>query len=414
MNTKENIILKFNVEIIRNDFPILSQQVNGKSLIYFDNAATSQKPQAVINAISEYYSTYNSNVHRGVHTLSQKATMAYEASRVKIKNFINASDAHEVIFTKGTTEAINLVAHAYGRKFLKAGDEIIISYLEHHSNIVPWQMLCEATGAVLKVIPVDDDGDILFEEFERLLSESTKLVSITHISNALGTINPVREIIQKAHAVGAKVMIDGAQAIHHTKIDVQELDCDFYAFSGHKMYGPTGVGVLFGKLDLLNDMNPFLGGGDMIKTVSFEKTVYNGLPHKFEAGTPNIEACIALGAAVDYINSIGIENIEAYERELLDYATEKVQQIECFRIIGTAKEKAAVISFVVDGTHPYDVGVILDKMGIAVRTGHHCTQPLMERFGLPGTCRASFAFYNTKEEIDTFIKGVEKAKMMLI
>jgi cysteine desulfurase / selenocysteine lyase len=414
MNTKENIILKFNVEIIRNDFPILSQQVNGKSLIYFDNAATSQKPQAVINAISEYYSTYNSNVHRGVHTLSQKATMAYEASRVKIKNFINASDAHEVIFTKGTTEAINLVAHAYGRKFLKAGDEIIISYLEHHSNIVPWQMLCEATGAVLKVIPVDDDGDILFEEFERLLSESTKLVSITHISNALGTINPVREIIQKAHAVGAKVMIDGAQAIHHTKIDVQELDCDFYAFSGHKMYGPTGVGVLFGKLDLLNDMNPFLGGGDMIKTVSFEKTVYNGLPHKFEAGTPNIEACIALGAAVDYINSIGIENIEAYERELLDYATEKVQQIECFRIIGTAKEKAAVISFVVDGTHPYDVGVILDKMGIAVRTGHHCTQPLMERFGLPGTCRASFAFYNTKDEIDTFIKGVEKAKMMLI
>jgi cysteine desulfurase / selenocysteine lyase len=414
MNTIENTILKFDVEEVRKDFPILSQQVNGKPLIYFDNAATSQKPQAVIDAITDYYSTYNSNVHRGVHALSQKATMAYEASRIKIKNFINASDAHEVIFTKGTTEAINLVAHAYGRKLLKAGDEIIISYLEHHSNIVPWQMLCEATGSILRVIPIDDNGDIIFEEFESLLSEKTKLVSVTHISNALGTINPVGEIIRKAHAVGARVMVDGAQAIHHTKIDVQLLDCDFYAFSGHKMYGPTGVGILYGKLDLLNEMNPFLGGGDMIKTVSFEETVYNELPHKFEAGTPNIEGSIALGAAVDYINSIGIENIEAYERELLQYATEKVQQIEGFRIIGTAKEKASVISFIVEGTHPYDVGVILDKMGIAVRTGHHCTQPLMERFKLPGTCRASFAFYNTKEEIDTFIKGVEKANKMLI
>jgi cysteine desulfurase / selenocysteine lyase len=414
MNTKESTIKKFDVENIRKDFPILSQQVNGKPLIYFDNAATSQKPQAVINAITEFYSTYNSNVHRGVHTLSQKSTMAYEASRIKIKNFINAPDAHEVIFTKGTTEAINLVAHAYGRKFLKQGDEIIISYLEHHSNIVPWQMLCEATGAVLKVVPIDDNGDIIFEEFEKLLSEKTKLVSIAHISNALGTINPVREIINKAHSKGAKVLIDGAQAIHHTKVDVQELDCDFYAFSGHKMYGPTGIGVLYGKREILEAMNPFLGGGDMIKTVSFEKTVYNELPHKFEAGTPNIEACIALGAAVDYITAIGIENIEVYEKELLDYATEQVQQIEGFRIIGTAKEKAGVISFVVEGTHPYDLGVILDKMGIAVRTGHHCTQPLMERFKLPGTCRASFAFYNTKEEIDAFIKGVEKAKKMLI
>lgn len=404
---------KLNVEEIRKDFPILHRQVNGKPLVYFDNGATSQKPQQVIDVINRYYQHENSNIHRGIHTLSQEATDAYEKARTTVQQFINAKHHHEVIFTSGTTGSINLVASSFGKKHLQAGDEIIISTMEHHSNIVPWQMICEEKGAILKVIPISDKGELLMDEFEKLLSSKTKLVSITHVSNTLGTINPVKEIIKLAKAVGAAILIDGAQAVPHTKVDVQALDCDFYAFSAHKMFGPTGVGILYGKEAILNELPPYQGGGDMIKTVTFEKTTYNELPHKFEAGTPNIVGGLGLAAAIDYMNNIGIANIEAYEHELLCYATEKIKQIEGVRIIGEATNKASVLSFLVDGTHPSDIGMIIDKLGIAIRTGHHCTEPLMNRFNIPGTARASFAFYNTKEEIDVFIKALERAVNML-
>lgn len=402
-----------NVEAIRNDFPILKRQVNGKPLVYFDNGASSQKPKMVIDAISHYYEYENSNIHRGIHTLSQEATNAYEVAREKLRSFINAKHSHEIIFTKGTTDSINLVASSFGKKHLKKGDEIIISTMEHHSNIVPWQMICEEKGATLKVIPINNKGEIIFEEFEKMISGKTKLVAVTHVSNTLGTINPIKEIITKAHTLDIPVLIDGAQAVPHTKIDVQELDCEFYAFSGHKMFGPTGVGILYGKENWLNDLPPYQGGGDMIKTVTFEKTTYNELPHKFEAGTPNIVGGIGLGIAVDYMNSIGIDKIEAYEEELLAYATEQIKQIEGILIIGEAKNKASVLSFVVDGTHPSDIGMILDKLGVAIRTGHHCTEPLMNRFEIPGTARASFAFYNTFEEIDIFITALKRAVTML-
>ncbi|MCO6500211.1 MAG: cysteine desulfurase [Vicingus serpentipes] len=399
---------------IRKDFPILSREVNGHPLVYFDNGASSQKPQQVIDTISHYYQYENSNIHRGIHTLSQEATTAYEEARKTIQKFINAKHDHEIIFTKGTTDAINLVASSFGKKFLNEGDEIIISTMEHHSNIVPWQIICEEKGAILKVVPINDKGEFLVDEYEKLLSDKTKLVAVTHVSNTLGTINPVKEIIAKAHQKEALVLIDGAQAVPHTKVDVQELDADFYAFSGHKMFGPTGVGILYGKEGLLNSLPPYQGGGDMIKTVTFEKTTYNDLPHKFEAGTPNIVGGIALATAVDYINEIGIDKIETYEHELLNYATEQIKQIEGVRIIGEAQKKASVLSFVVDGTHPTDIGTIIDKLGIAIRTGHHCTEPLMNRFNIPGTARASFAFYNTFEEVDTFINALKRAVGMLL
>ncbi len=402
----------FNVESIRKDFPILSRKVNGYPLVYFDNAATSQTPQQVIDAISDYYSGYNANIHRGVHTLSQEATDAYEGARQKVQQHFNAEKSHEIIFTSGTTHAINLIAHGFGALLTK-GDEILVSALEHHSNIVPWQMLCERTGAVMKVIPMNDDGMLRMDQFEALLSEKTKLVFLNHVSNALGTINPVREIIQKAHAKGAAVLLDGAQAAPHIKCDVQELDVDFYVVSGHKMCGPTGVGILYGKEEWLEKLPPYQGGGEMIATVTFEKTTYAGLPHKFEAGTPNICGGIAFGAALDYLNNIGFEKIAAYEHELLQYATEKLLEIEDLKIYGVSKEKTAVISFNIGDIHPYDIGTIVDKLGIAVRTGHHCAQPIMDYFKIPGTVRASFAFYNTKEEIDIFIEAVKKAKTML-
>lgn len=397
---------------IRANFPILQQQVNGKPLIYFDNAATSQKPQIVIDSISNYYKTINANIHRGVHTLSQLATNAYEESRQKIKDHFNAKYAHEIIFTRGTTESINLVASGFSQ-FLKKGDEVIISYLEHHSNIVPWQLACQKSGATLKVIPINDKGELMLEVFNALLSDKTKVVAVNHISNTLGTINPVKEIIFKSHQVGAAVLIDGAQAAPHLKVDVQDLDCDFYCVSAHKMYGPTGVGFLYGKETWLNKLPPYHGGGEMIKTVTFEKTTYADLPHKFEAGTPNIADGIAFGTAIDYINDIGIENIAQQENDLLVYGTEKLLEIEGLRIFGTSAKKASVISFNIDGIHPYDIGSIIDKLGIAVRTGHHCTQPIMDFYKIPGTVRASFSFYNTKAEIDTMVMAVKKAKMML-
>lgn len=397
---------------IREDFPILKQKVNGKPLVYFDNAATAQKPKVVEDAIVEYYNTINANIHRGVHTLSQLATDAYEESRKKIKEHINAKEDREVIFTAGTTFGINLIANGFGT-LLKEGDEIIISAMEHHSNIVPWQFACERSGATLKVIPMNENGELLMDEYDKLLTKNTKVVAVNHISNALGTINPIEYIIKKAREVGAAVLIDGAQATPHIKPDVQALDCDFYVFSGHKVCGPTGTGVLYGKEDWLNQLPPYQGGGEMIKTVTFEKTTYACLPHKFEAGTPNIAGGIVLGYALDYMNEIGFENIAAYEHELLVYGTEKLLEIEGVKIIGTAKEKASVISFNIEGIHPYDIGVIVDKLGVAVRTGHHCTQPIMDFFGIPGTIRASFSFYNTKEEIDVFIAAVKKAKMML-
>ena len=405
---------KLNIEKIRSEFPILSREVNGKPLVYLDNGATSQKPQQVIDVISHYYEFENSNIHRGIHTLSQEATTAYEEARTTVQGFINAQHTHEVIFTSGTTGSINLLASSFGKKHIQQGDEILISTMEHHSNIVPWQMLCEEKGAILRVVPINDKGEFLFNEFEQLLSKKTKLVAVTHVSNTLGTINPVKEIITKAHQKGALVLIDGAQAVPHTKVDVQELDCDFYAFSAHKMLGPTGTGILYGKENLLNDLPPYQGGGDMIKTVTFEKTTYNELPHKFEAGTPNIVGGIGLAAAIDYMNNIGIDKIEAYEHELLVYATDQIKQIEGVRIIGEATNKASVLSFVVDGTHPSDIGTIIDKLGIAIRTGHHCTEPLMNRFNIPGTARASFAFYNTFEEINVFINALKRAVNMLL
>ncbi|WP_299556758.1 cysteine desulfurase [Seonamhaeicola sp.] len=401
-----------NVDDIRKDFPILSRKVNGKPLVYFDNAATSQTPQQVIDAIVDYYSNYNANIHRGVHTISQEATDLYEQSRQKIQAHFNAKHAHEIIFTSGTTHGINLIANGFS-SILKKGDDIIVSALEHHSNIVPWQMLCERTGATLKVIPMNDAGELVMSEYETLLSEHTKLVFVNHISNALGTINPIEYIIEKAHQVGAAVLIDGAQACPHLKPDVQALDVDFYVASAHKMCGPTGIGMLYGKEAWLNKLPPYQGGGEMIAEVTFEKTTYADLPHKFEAGTPNIAGGIVFGTAIDYMNTIGLDAIATYEGELLEYATAKLLDIEGLKIYGTSKHKTSVLSFNLDGIHPYDVGSILDKLGIAVRTGHHCAQPIMDYYKIPGTIRASFAFYNTKEEIDALVEGVKKAKMML-
>lgn len=402
----------FDVQKVRADFPILSQKVNGKPLVYFDNGATSQKPQVVIDAISKYYSEINANIHRGVHTLSQLATDAYEVSRTTIQNHINAKHNFEIIFTSGTTFGINLVANGFA-SLLQTGDEVMVSALEHHSNIVPWQFLCEKTGAKLVVIPMNEKGELIISEFDKLLSEKTKIVTVNHISNALGTVNPIEYIIKKAHGVGAAVLIDGAQATPHLRPDVQALDCDFYVFSGHKVCGPTGVGILYGKEEWLRKLPPYQGGGEMIAEVTFEKTTYADLPHKFEAGTPNIEGGIVLGTAIDYMNAIGFDNIAAYEQELLYYGTKRLQEIDGLTIYGTSENKASVISFNIDGIHPYDIGTIIDKLGIAVRTGHHCAQPIMNFFNIPGTIRASFAFYNTKEEIDIFVEAVKKAQMML-
>lgn len=403
---------KFSIREIRDDFPALRQLVYNKNLIYFDNGATSQKPHMVLDAINKYYSKNNANIHRGVHHLSQKATDEYELSRKFIASYLNASSSDEIIFTKGTTDAVNLVAFSFGQ-LLQEGDEILISAMEHHSNIVPWQMLCERKGCVLKVIPINKKGEIIQEEYEKLLSSRTKLVSVTHISNTLGTINPIKEMIAKAHAVGAKVFIDGAQSIQHIKVDVRDLDCDFYAFSGHKVFGPTGIGVLYGKEDLLDKMPPYQGGGDMIHKVTFAKTTYNDLPYKFEAGTPHIAGGICLGTALQYLDQFDIQELARYEKELVEYAQELLLTFEDLEIIGEARKKTSVVSFNVKGIHPFDMGTLLDKQGIAVRTGHHCTQPLMDFYQIPGTVRASFAFYNTKEEIDTFIAAVDKSIGML-
>jgi cysteine desulfurase/selenocysteine lyase len=404
----------FDVQKIRAQFPILSQTVNGKPLVYFDNGATSQKPQVVIDSIVEYYTKYNANIHRGVHTLSQLATDAYEQARLKIQNHFNAKHSYEIIFTSGTTESINLVANGFA-SLLQKGDEVIVSALEHHSNIVPWQMLCEHTGAVLKVIPMNLQGELIMDEYDNLLSEKTKLVCCNHISNALGVLNPIEEIIEKAHAVGAAVLIDGAQSCPHIKPDVQALDVDFYVTSAHKMCGPTGVGMLYGKEEWLRKLPPYKGGGEMIATVTFEKTTYADLPHKFEAGTPNICGGIAFGAAIDFMNEVGFDNIAKHEHELLVYGTQRLQEIKGVTIYGPTdlNKKASVISFNIENIHPYDIGTIIDKLGIAVRTGHHCAQPIMDFFKIPGTIRASFTFYNTKEEIDIFVEAVKKAKMML-
>ncbi len=402
----------FDVQKIRKDFPILNREVNGKPLVYLDNAATSHTPKQVMDAIVDYYSNYNANIHRGVHTLSQEATDKYEAARHKIQNHFNAAKSHEIIFTSGTTHSINLVANGFST-LLEKGDELLVSAMEHHSNIVPWQMLAERTGAILKVIPMSIKGELEMDAYVRLLSDKTKLVFCNHISNALGTINPIDEIIQKAHAVGAAVLIDGAQAAPHIKADVQKLDVDFYTVSAHKMCGPTGVGMLYGKEEWLNKLPPYQGGGEMIAEVTFEKTTYADLPHKFEAGTPNICGGIAFGAALDYMNDIGFEAIAAYEHELLEYATQKLLEIKGLKIYGTAKNKTSVISFNIEGVHPYDIGTILDKLGIAVRTGHHCAQPIMDFYKIPGTVRASFCFYNTKNEVDVLVEGVKKAAAML-
>ena len=401
------------IKKIREDFPILKRQVNGKPLVYLDNAATSQTPQQVIDAIVDYYQNYNANIHRGVHTLSQEATDKYEQARLKIQKHFNAAKSYEIIFTSGTTHSINLVANGFSA-LIKKGDEVLVSAMEHHSNIVPWQMLCERTGAILKVIPMNQEGELRMDVYEQLLNDKTKLVFCNHISNALGTINPIEEIIKKAHKVGAAVLIDGAQAAPHLVADVQALDVDFYTCSAHKICGPTGVGMLYGKEEWLNKLPPYQGGGEMIAEVTFEKTTYAGLPHKFEAGTPNICGGIAFGAALDYMNSIGFENIAKYEHELLLYATQELLKIEGLKIYGTAKNKTSVISFNIDGIHPYDIGSILDKLGIAVRTGHHCAQPIMDFYKIPGTVRASFAFYNTIEEVDVLVAGVLKAKSMLL
>jgi cysteine desulfurase/selenocysteine lyase len=406
----KQVLAPFDVEKIRADFPILQEQVHGHRLVYLDNAATSQKPRAVIDAITNYYLHDNANIHRGVHELSQRSTHNYEATRTRMKKFLNAPDAHEIIFVRGTTEGINLVAACYGAKNVKEGDEIIVSALEHHSDIVPWQMLCQSTGAKLKVIPINDRGELILEEYEKLLTDRTKIVAFGHVSNALGTVNPVREMAAMAHGHGAIVVVDGAQSAPHMKLDVQALGCDFFTLSGHKMCGPTGVGVLWGKGKLLKAMPPYQGGGDMIRSVTFEKTTYNTIPHKFEAGTPDIAGGIGLGAAIDYLNGIGMENIAAYEHELLEYGTEVLQQVPGLRMIGTARQKASVLSFVMEGIHPHDIGTVLDRQGIAVRTGHHCAQPVMDRFSVPATTRASLAFYNTTAELDALVAGLHKVK----
>ncbi len=411
--TEEKVKAPMPVESCRFHFPLLRRQVNGKPLVYLDNAATSQKPQVVIDAIMRYYYEENSNIHRGVHYLSERATESYEAARAKVQRFINARSTKEIIFVRSTTEGINLVASSFGRLKIKQGDEVVISAMEHHSNIVPWQLMCEEKGARLRVTPINDAGELLVDEYEKLLTERTRIVAITHISNALGTINPIKEIIATAHARSIPVLVDGAQAVPHMKVDVQQLDCDFYAFSSHKMFGPTGVGILYGKEELLEAMPPYQGGGDMIKSVTFEKTLFNDLPFKFEAGTPNIAGGIGLGAAIDYMNAMDMNAVMAYEHELLQYATARLLEIPGVRIIGTAKQKAAVISFVMEGVHPHDIGTILDYEGVAIRTGHHCAQPVMQRFGVPATARASFAFYNTKDEVDVLVRAVRKVKEVL-
>jgi len=394
----------------RTDFPILKERVHGKQLVYLDNAATTQKPEVVIATEADYYRHFNSNIHRGVHALSQKATEAFEDARVKVQHLLNARHADEIVFTRGTTEAINLVAQSYARPRLQPGDEIVLSTMEHHANIVPWQMVCGETGAIIKVVPINDDGELVFDEYLKLLSPRTKLVGIVHVSNALGTINPVKQIIRAAHAQGVPVLVDGAQAVAHTKVNVQELDCDFYAFSGHKLYGPTGIGVLFGKQALLDAMPPYQGGGDMIRSVTFAKTEYNVLPYKFEAGTPNIAGAIALGAAIDYVTEIGFEHVGAHEHELLAYATSEVKEIPGLRLIGTAAHRASIVSFVMEGAHPHDIGTILDHQGIAVRAGHHCAMPVMERFGVPATVRASLSLYNDRDDVDALVAGLHKVK----
>ena len=409
-NTIMETVIRFDVEKARGDFPILREKVHGKLLVYLDNAATSQKPQLVIETLQKYYSLENANIHRGIHFLSERATQAYEDARAKVRRFLNAAESREIIFVRGTTEAVNLVAQSYGRKFIGEEEEIILSAMEHHSNIVPWQILCEQVGARLRIIPMNDDGELLIDEYERLLSDRTKLVAVTHLSNALGTINPVKQIIQIAHRRGVPVLVDGAQAAPHLEVDVRDLDCDFYAFSGHKLYGPTGVGVLYGRASLLDAMPPYQGGGDMIRSVTFEKTLYNVLPYKFEAGTPNIAGGIGLGAAIDYLSQVGLDRVAAYERELLDYATDAVSTITGVQIIGTAKEKAGVLSFVLDGVHAHDIGTILDQEGIAIRTGHHCAMPVMQRFGVSATARASLAFYNTREEVDALVGAIHNVK----
>jgi cysteine desulfurase / selenocysteine lyase len=396
------------IKKIREQFPVLHQQVNGKPLIYFDNAATNQKPKRVIKALTDYYEGYNANIHRGIHTLAEKATKAYEDTRHAMQAFINAKYTEEIIFTRGVTESINLVASSYGRAFLKEGDEVIISGLEHHSNIVPWQMICEEKKAILKVIPISAIGEMDIDAYRKLLSHKTKIVAVNHASNSLGTINPVKEVIRLAHEVGAVVLIDGAQASAHLEIDVQELDCDFYCISSHKMYGPTGTGILYGKKELLEKMPPYMGGGEMIKDVTFAKTTYNDLPYKFEAGTPNIADVVALNEAIQFINELGKDTIAAHENDLLAYATEKLSQLPKVKLIGTSKSKVSVQSFIIEGIHPFDIGQMLDARGIAVRTGHHCTQPLMDSFGIEGTVRASFAIYNTKEEIDQLLEGLKR------
>ena len=398
----------FDAERVRADFPVLQQQVNGKPLVYLDNGATSQKPQAVIDELVRYYTTENANVHRGVHILSQYATEDYEGARAKVKRLLNAADDHEIVFTRGTTDSLNLVAQSFGKQSLGPGDEVIVSNMEHHSNIVPWQMLREEKGVVLRVVPIDESGDLLMDEYERMLSPRTKLVSITHVSNALGTILPVEQIIEMAHARGVPVMLDGAQAVPHMAVDVQKLDCDFYVFSGHKIFGPTGIGVLYGKAELLEAMPPVQGGGDMIKSVTFERTIYNDLPYKFEAGTPNIAGAIGLGAAIDYVQSVGFESFAAHEDELLDYGAKALEQIGGLRIIGTSPRKAGILSFVMEDVHPHDIGTILDSEGVAVRTGHHCAQPVMQRFQIPATVRASLAMYNTKEDIDALVRAIDR------
>jgi len=413
MNVSLSIPKTLDIAAIRQEFPVLNREVKGRPLIYFDNAATSQKPQAVIDAQVQYYSNYNSNIHRGIHTLAEEATAAYEETRDTVKSFIGARSREEIIFTRGTTESINLVAYSWGRKNIQAGDEIIISNMEHHSNIVPWQLLCEEKNAVLKIIPVNDEGELLQDEYEKLLNSKTRLVSVVHASNALGTVNPVKQMIARAHAVGALFMVDGAQSAVHLDIDVQDLDCDFFALSAHKLYGPTGVGVLFGRKELLEAMPPFMGGGEMIKEVTLQKTTFNDLPYKFEAGTPNIADVIAFKAAIQFVLSLGREKIRRHEQDLMDYATTELEKIPGLRIIGKAKEKVSVISFVLENAHPQDIGILLDNRGIAVRTGHHCAQPLMDRYRIPGTARASFAVYNMRYEVDELVKGLQRVVKIL-
>jgi cysteine desulfurase / selenocysteine lyase len=403
---------QFDVQRLRRDFPVLNQQVHGKPLIYLDNAATSQKPRAVIDTLDRYYSSINSNIHRGVHTLSERATEAYEAARARVQHFINAADAGEIIFVRGTTEAVNLVAQSYGRPRLRPGDEIVLTEMEHHSNIVPWQILCQQTGAVLRVLPIDERGELRMEGYRKLLGPRTRLVTVVHVSNALGTVNPVRTVIELAHELGVPVLLDGAQAVPHLQVDVQALDCDFYAFSGHKLYGPTGIGVLYGKAALLEAMAPYQAGGDMIRMVSFEKTLYNDPPYKFEAGTPHIAGAIGLGAAIEYLAGIGLESVTRHEHEILEYATEAAAEVPGMRIIGTAREKAGILSFVLDGIHPHDIGTILDHQGVAIRAGHHCAMPVMERFGLAATARASFALYNTRSDVDALFAAIHRVREM--